>query len=393
MEGKEGLEALFNFATEGILITDNKGEIIRINPSAEKLFGYAKGELLGKRVETLVPKKLATKHETHREHFHENPHARAMGKDIELLGLKKDGTEFPVEISLSPYKIADGNFVIAFIIDITLRKQSEAKLKNYSAELEKQVNNRTLILQEAIGELEKTKQDLHEALEKEKELSELKSRFVSMASHEFRTPLATIMSSLSLVTKYGEMDDKEKQSKHIHRIKSSINNLTDILNDFLSASKLEEGKVENHPVELNLKKFISDTIAEMQALVKDGQNITYKHSGIEAALLDQKHFKNILFNLISNAIKFSGEGKPIHVTSEHKDGLVKVSVKDNGIGISKADQEHLFERFFRGHNAAYIQGTGLGLNIVAKYVEVLNGHIEFTSEENQGTTFTITIAQ
>ena len=391
MESKEGLEALFNYATEGILLTNDKGEIIQINPSAEKLFGYSKAELIGKRVEVLVPKRVTEKHVVHREHFKDNPHARPMGKDIPLLGMKKDGSEFPVEISLSPYSTAAGNFVIAFIIDITLRKHAEEKLKNYSAELEKQVNNRTLILQEAIGELEKTKQDLHEALEKEKELSELKSRFVSMASHEFRTPLATILSSLSLVTKYGEMDDKEKQGKHITRIKSSINNLTDILNDFLSASKLEEGRVENNPVELNLKKFISDTISEMQTLVKDGQKINYRHSGNETAQLDLKHFKNILFNLISNAIKFSGEGKPIYVTSELKDHSVKITVRDEGIGISKADQEHLFERFFRGHNASYIQGTGLGLNIVAKYVEVLNGHIEFKSEEHKGTTFKITL--
>jgi PAS domain S-box-containing protein len=390
MEGKEGREALINYATEGILVTNATGEIVRINPSAEKLFGYAKDELLGKRVEILVPKRLSHKHTSHREEYNEYPHARAMGKDLDLLGMRKDGTEFPVEISLSPYTIPEGKFVIAFIVDITLRKQAEEKLKNYSSELEKQVRNRTLILEEAIQELEKTKKDLHDSLEKEKELGELKSRFVSMASHEFRTPLATILSSLSLVTKYGEMDDKEKQQKHISRIKTSINNLTDILNDFLSASKLEEGRVENNPVELDVKQFVSATISEMQTLVKDGQRILYNHIGDEKFSLDPKHFKNILFNLVSNAIKFSGEGKPINVTTERKNDFLVLSVKDEGIGISAADQEHLFERFFRGHNASYIQGTGLGLNIVAKYVEVLNGHIEFTSEENKGTTFTLT---
>lgn len=390
MEGKQGIEALFLFATEGILVVNERGEIIRINPSAEKLFGYSKDELLGKKVETLVPRKLAKQHVEHREKFNEAPHARAMGKGIELFGLKKDGKEFPVEISLSPYSTPEGNFVIAFVVDITLRKQSEEKLKNYSAELEKQVKNRTLILEEAIHELEKTKKELNNALEKEKELSELKSRFVSMASHEFRTPLATIMSSLSLVTRYGEMNDADKQHKHINRIKASINNLTDILNDFLSASKLEEGKVENNPAEINIRQFVSSAVTELQALAKEEQKINYTHTGNETAVIDSKHLKNILFNLVSNAIKFSDEGKTIFVSSASENGSVKISVKDEGIGISKADQEHLFERFFRGRNASYIQGTGLGLSIVAKYAEVMNGTIDFKSKENSGTTFTIT---
>ena len=393
MESKQGTDALFLYATEGILVTNQQGQIIRINPSAEKLFGYGKDELLGKKVEALIPRKLAKVHESHREKYNAHPHARAMGKDIELFGLKKDGKEFPVEISLSPYSTPEGNFVIAFIIDITERKQAEEKLKNYSAELEKQVKNRTLILEEAIHELEKTKKELNNALEKEKELSELKSRFVSMASHEFRTPLATIMSSLSLVTKYGQMDDKEKQSKHITRIKTSINNLTDILNDFLSVSKLEEGKVENNPAQINIKQFISSAVADLQSLVKPGQKINYQHTGTETPRLDSNHLKNILFNLVSNAIKFSDEGKTISVSSARENSSVKISVKDEGMGISKADQEHLFERFFRGRNASYIQGTGLGLNIVAKYTEVMNGKIEFKSKENSGTTFTITFKQ
>jgi PAS domain S-box-containing protein len=392
MQTKEGVDALFLYATEGILITNERGEIINVNPSAEKLFRYAAGELLGQKIEVLIPARFSA-HMQHREKYNANPHARSMGAGMELYGLRKDGTELPVEISLSPYSNPEGKFVVAFIVDITVRKQSEEKLRNYSFELEKQVKNRTLILEEAIQELERTKKELHHALKKEKELNELKSRFVSMASHEFRTPLTTMMSSLSLVTKYGEQNDTQNQSKHVAKIKTSINNLTDILNDFLSVSKLEEGKVESMPEKIQVSDYVSDIISEMKPLAIKGQNIIHHHSGSETATVDKKLLKNVLFNLISNAIKFSPEGGSIDISSQVSGYSFRISIKDNGIGIPKEDQKHLFERFFRGHNATHIQGTGLGLNIVARYAELMNGSVNFESEEHKGTTFTIIIPQ
>lgn len=391
MESKEGVEALFLYAAEGILIADERGLIKRINPSAEKLFGYEPNELEGKSLELLVPKRFSGSHAGHRDRYNANPHARKMGQGIELFGLRKDGSEIAVEISLSPYATPEGKFTIAFIVDITQRKQIDEKLKHYSQELEMQVRNRTMILEEAIQELEKTKQDLHMALEKERELNELKSRFVSMASHEFRTPLATIKSSLSLVKKYGELNDSEKQDKHISKIKSSISNLTDILNDFLSVSQLEEGKVSNLSEELNLPEYLSEITAELQTICKTGQKINYIHEGQNIVYFDQKLLRNILFNLISNAIKFSNEDSVIDVYSSVNSTETVLKVSDHGIGIAKQDQVHLFERFFRGRNVTHIQGTGLGLNIVARYVEMLNGNIKFESEENKGTTFIITL--
>ncbi len=393
MNSDGSIDALFLFATEGIIIANDRGEITRINPSAEKLFGYKKNELIQKKIEILIPSRLTEKHVGHRENYEKNPHARAMGVNMELYALKKDGTELPVEISLSPFTTKEGNFVIAFIIDITIRRQAEDKLKNYSVELEKQVKSRTLILEEAIEELERTKRDLNKALSKEKELNELKSRFVSMASHEFRTPLTTMMSSLSLVAKYGEKNDVENQIKHVSKIKTSINNLTDILNEFLSLSKLEEGKVENRPEEANLKIFIADVIAEMRSIASVNQKFAQKHSGTEIASFDRNLLKNILLNLVSNAIKFSGKEGYIEISSEVLHNTIRISVKDNGIGISKEDQKHLFQRFFRGHNATHIQGTGLGLTIVSAYLELINGSMDFVSEENEGTTFTIIIPQ
>ena len=393
MDSKQGIDAIFQFATEGILVTNEKSEIININPSAEKLFGYEKGELIGQKIEVLIPKRYTEKHVSHRDNFHQNPHARSMGEGMELYGAKKDGSEFPVEISLSPYSNQQGKFVVAFIIDISTRKLAEEKLKNYSVDLEKQVGNRTLILQEAITELEKTKNELNQALDKEKELNELKSRFVSMASHEFRTPLATIMSSLSLVKAYGEQNDSVKQSRHIQKIKSSIGNLTDILNDFLSVSKLEEGKVEHVQEQFEIQRYIKDVISEMELFCKTGQKISYHHTGGEMVLLDKKLIKHILYNLLSNAVKFSSENKKITISTERTETEFKISVEDQGIGISQKDQKHLFQRFFRGKNASNIQGTGLGLNIIENYIELMNGTINFTSVENEGTTFNLSFPQ
>jgi PAS domain S-box-containing protein len=390
---QESMDALFLYATEGIVVVDDKGEILRINPSAEKLFGYEKKEVVGKKVEILLPTRYLKMHTEHRQNFNHNPHARSMGLGLDLFGRKKDGTEFPLEISLSPYSTPSGKFIFAFIVDISLRKMAEEKLKNYSSELEKQVKNRTLILEEAIVELKKIKKELNDSLEKERELNELKSRFVSMASHEFRTPLATILSSLSLVTKYGELNEKEKQNKHIARIKTSVADLTDILNDFLSVSKLEEGKMECKPEHFNLPEYITEIVSNLQPLTKKDQKINYNHSGKREVFLDKNFLKNILFNLVSNAQKFSLEGKPINILTWFSGSELMLEVEDHGIGISIEDQKHLFQRFFRGNNVSHIQGTGLGLNIVAKYVELMNGSIEFESIEGKGTTFTIKFTQ
>jgi PAS domain S-box-containing protein len=390
MESQQGLDALFQHATEGIVVTNDRGMIIRANPSTEKLFGYGPGELIGQRIELLIPQRYAEKHLHYRHTFSEHPHARKMGLGMDLHARRKDDSEFPVEISLSPYKTDESDFVIAFIVDITLRKQAEDRMKNYSEELEKQVKGRTLVLEEAIFELEKTKKELRNALEKEREVNEMKSRFVSMASHEFRTPLTTMMSSLSLVTRYAERSDLDNHSRHVQKIKKSINNLTDILNDFLSVSKLEEGRVEITPEKIAIREFIEDVLLEMQGMSGD-HRMLYEHTGGETYYFDPKLMKNILLNLISNAIKFSPTDGEITVKSEITPDQLTIAVADNGIGIPEEDREHLFERFFRGNNVTNIQGTGLGLNIVARYVDLMNGTIAIDSEQHKGTTVTIGI--
>jgi len=403
---KGKFEALFQHASMGILVANNNAEILLVNNFLLLQFGYDKpDELTGKKIETLIPARYHQKHVHHRDNYIDNPRPRPMGLGKDLFAVKKDGNEFPVEISLSNYTTKEGSFTIAFISDITLRKESEnailkqkeqlyeinKKVEEMNDELEGKVEMRTKQLQDILHELEMSKDELTKALSKEKELSDLKSRFVSMASHEFRTPLSTILSSASLVGKYTESEEQEKRNKHIHRIKSSVNNLTSLLNEFLSIGKIEDGKIRTNNIEFNLKEMIASLCTEMEAIAKPGQHIHFSHTGDELIFSDPTLFRNVVTNLLSNAIKFSPEGCMIEVDTQlTHDGII-LMVRDHGLGISKLDQEHLFERFFRGTNVTNIQGTGLGLHIVGKYIEIMDGKIEFESELEKGTTFIITL--
>ncbi len=387
---QHSLNALFTHTAEGIIFTDSKGKIIRCNPSSEKLFGYTNEQMLQLKVEDLLPKKLRVEHQQHRSNYNSNPHSRPMGKNLDLIAIKSDGTEFPVEISLSYFKKDNELYAIAFVIDITERKKIEEKIKSLNSDLEKKVDERTKILKEALNELEQSKQKLASSLQHEIDLNEMKSRFVSMASHEFRTPLSAILSSASLISKYSTTEDDEKRQKHINRIKSSVTNLTLILNDFLSVGKLEEGKIYANYSVFNLQTMHNECVAEIQILKKENQKIIDSYEGeTQQVYLDKQMIKKIYLNLLSNAIKFSDNNKTIILNTKIKNNTIEIYVKDEGIGVPKDEQPKLFERFYRGKNAFNIQGTGLGLNIISKYVELMNGTITFESELNKGTSFNI----
>lgn len=387
-------EAIFKYANEGIVIADSQSRILKINPSVLKTFGYdTESEILGQNIEVLIPKRFQHNHVGHREKYMENPHARSMGLQFDLFAVKKDGVEFPVEVSLSPFKNSLGSFVICFVIDITNRKKAEENEKNYRKELEKEVEERTLILKEAIQKLEKTKNELDNSLKREQELNSMKTKFISIASHEFRTPLSTILSSLSLMEKYNELNDVEKRNKHNERIKKSIKNLTEILNDILSVNKIEEGKVIINPETFNLNSFVNDLILDLHGLLKPGQKLNLIASDIDEITVyqDPKLIRHILINLLTNAIKFSGEDSPIDIIINMDDSDVLFSVKDYGLGIPKVDHKKLFTRFFRSSNVENIQGTGLGLSIVLQYVNYLKGTIKFSSEVGKGSIFNVNL--
>jgi len=265
------------------------------------------------------------------------------------------------------------------------------EIRKLNADLEMKVEERTAILKEALQKLEVSQRELSEALDKERQLNEIKSRFVSMASHEFRTPLSTVLSSAALLSKYTTADQQDKRDKHINRIRESVKNLNEILEDFLSLGKLDEGKVNPVPTPFALTGFIEETIDDVRGLLKNGQTISYDHTGEVSVYSDKKLLRNILLNLVSNAIKFSPENAAVSICSKVLGDVARIEVRDKGIGISEEDQQHLFSSFFRGGNAVNIQGTGLGLHIVKRYLELLGGKVEMTSVLNQGTTITIII--
>lgn len=531
---KHQLQELFQNASEGMIFTNARGQVVRVNPAAEKMFGYDPGELVGKQIEVLVPGQFMKSHVGQRTELFHNPKARPKGSGRELPARRKDGTEFDTEISLSFFLDHKEVFYIAFIVDISERKKQEeviaanvASIRRLNLELDGKVKQRTAELQTTLTRLESTNADLTReiaerkdieqrlvksqqlytaiarnfpegvigvlgremryvfadgqelrkiggslanphgqplfglenpgsnahvetmisgvfdgdpvsfdldvkdqsynviavplpeagyineilvvikniterkmaerklvrAIEKEKELGALKSRFVTMASHEFRTPLSTMLSSVFLLQNYtGEKYEAQKKT-HLEKIKRSIQTLTELMNDFLSAGSLEEGgqiKVTYSRVEIG--GFLKELVSELHSIKKPGQRIDFAFCGEEVVLMiDRVILTNILRNLVSNAVKYSRPEASIRVNCALTNNNLVIAVEDDGIGIPEKEQPEIFNRFYRAENVANIQGTGLGLNIVKKYVQLLNGTIDFKSKLNEGTTFTVTL--
>lgn len=388
---QDNLPALFQSVTEGIIISDADGVILLANPSAHQMFGYEKNSMIGLTIEDLMPKHFNNKHKEYRHNYNKNPQPRAMGKNLSLIANRKSGEEFPVEISLSHYTKDSKNYVISIVVDITERKQHEETVHQLNRELEQKVCERTFALQKSLTELENSKKQLEETLNNEKELNDLKSRFVTTASHEFRTPLSTILLSMSLIEKYQELNDTKQHEKHVKRIKGAVTGLMLILEDLLSTEELQKGVVKITKNEFSLKDLTNNLIIKMHRILRPGQKIEFNYEGKEIVSLDKQIIKSILTNTISNASKFSDENKTIVINIKASDDAVTLQIIDEGIGIPTKEQKYLCQKFFRASNAINVQGTGLGLNIVKKYIELMKGTIEFESSPEKGTTFTLII--
>jgi PAS domain S-box-containing protein len=390
--------------SEGIVVVDETQNIVAINSSTEDLFGYKNGELEGQPLNKLIPANYHPNHGNHFKSFYKNSEKRTMGHGRNLFALHKSGKQFPVEVGLNPFIFEDKKYVMALVIDITERLASEKVIKDLNANLEEKINKRTQQLNLSVDQLKELNKDLEDeiekrieaenkiksALQKEKELNELKTKFLSLVSHEFKTPLSGILTSSVLVGKYKETSQQIKRDKHLKTIIDKVNYLNSILNDFLSIERIDSGKVKYRFTSFMLSKVVNEAIYNSNMLLKPGQRINYpKDIDDYTVYQDEKVLELILSNLINNAIKYSPPNSFIHLEFLLDQKRLTFKVIDEGIGIPEKEQKNIFQRYFRAENALLDQGTGIGLNIVKGHVESLGGSINFTSEENKGSTFTV----
>lgn len=279
MESAKLLEAIIDNAIDGIITIDHRGFVESINPAALTLFGYLADEVIGNNISMLMPEPDRSRHDGYIHNYQETGHRKIIGIGREVNGQKKDGTTFPFRLAVSEVFYKNKNIFTGFIHDLTKEREAEDQLRKHAVELEEKVRERTQDLIKLVSALEKAKADVSISLEKEKELNQLKSRFVSMASHEFRTPLSSVQLSASLIEKYIEKPDFANVVKHTNRIRGSVKLLNDILNDFLSLEKLEAGRVVVNKRPINLVQLAEEITEEMQMICKKNQHIVYQHTG------------------------------------------------------------------------------------------------------------------
>ena len=366
-EERHHLATIFNESLNEIYVYDVATlKFINVNHGAQKNLGYSFEELRKMTPLDIVPNDNKTEFKKTIGILLSKVDEKL---EFETVHQRKDGTTYPVEVHLQLSNLGEKEVFVAIILDITERK-------NYTTKLENKVEERT--------------QQLKIALSKEKELSDLKTNFLSLVSHEFKTPLSGILTSTQLLGKYQLTEHQEKRDKHLKTISEKVHFLNNILNDFLSVEKIETGKVTYKFTHFKLSKVINEVVYNANMLLKEGQQIKYPENIDDISLYqDEKILQLILSNLLHNAIKYSPENTAIYLKIDQDTSFTTIKVKDEGIGIPQKDQNSIFERYFRAKNVINTQGTGIGLNIAKNHLENLGGTISFESEEYKGTTFSI----
>jgi PAS domain S-box-containing protein len=383
----------------GIILLDAQQHIIEANQSAERMFGYKIKELNQLHLQVLFSDANTIELENQLKVFLNQGVKEKKEKNLSIYGMHKSKSMFPVELSLNVFKLCDKEYIMALVTDISTRKEQEEKLSKLNAKFEQKIILKTKELNETISQLEHenmlrvdAEKDINIAFRRERELNKLKTNFLSLVSHEFKTPLSGILTSIILLGKYNLAEQQEKRDKHIKIITDKVQYLNNILNDFLSLEKLETGNINYNLSTFKLGKVIKEVVSNANILLKEGQTIDYSDSIDEISLFqDEKIIELTLSNLINNAIKYSSENSVIAIRVRQDLEITTLEIIDDGIGIPKIDQKNIFNRYFRAENALLTEGTGIGLNISKTHIENLGGSINFESTENKGTTFTISI--
>jgi len=361
---EERFRLMLEAAAEGILLVNQAGQITLVNRQFEQIFGYNRDEILGQSVEVLLPEASRIRHVSERDQYLQRPEARLMGMGRELQGRRKDGSAFPVEVSLSPIDVDGTMQVMCFVVDITERKQLE----------EQRIYAQTLEVQ----------------LQKEREIVELKQRFMSMISHDFRTPLAVMGMACEILQKHYHRLSPDKIQERIRALDAQVRQMAAMLDEVSLLNKSHANRLECEPEPLEILKFCRMIIDNI--LLSDDNKHRFlieldETLGVIQA--DKRLLEHILMNLLSNAVKYSPLGSTVTFTMR-RDGLdVLFHIQDEGMGIPKADQPRIFEEFYRAGNARSVKGSGLGLAIVRSSVLAHNGSITLDSDEGRGTTFAV----
>ncbi|GAL65793.1 sensory transduction histidine kinase [Jejuia pallidilutea] len=342
-QDQEIFNVLLGAISEGVLIVDMHQNIMEANSALASVFGYQNKELVGQPLDLLIPHRYHSSHKGHFNSFMGEGDRKQMSEGRCVYGVRKDGTNFPVEIGLNPFKIYGKTYVMAIVVDISERKQQEIQIVELNARLEEKVASRTKALNEALNALKITNKELadentkrieaeeetRKALLKEIELNDLKTKFLSLVSHEFKTPLSGILTSAMLLGKYKLTEQQEKRDKHLKIITDKVHYLNNILNDFLSVEKLETGKVNYNFYEFKLSKIVNEVVYNCNMLLKEGQQIKYPENVDEISLFqDEKILELALSNLVQNAIKYSPENTIIDLKVKQKAGVTSFTIKD-----------------------------------------------------------------